>query len=255
MSLADEPVTLVPDQRLPGDLPDRLIRRHDLYKKATDVALFYYVGHGQIDDEGQLCLGLVDSRRPGDRTPRDHQPDLRCRPQGTAHQPGLHKSDHPGLLLRRTSRPRAPDPGRAGGRCFRLTSGTGAYILAATGPYSTAWFESDQDTPIPHTYFTKRSDEIVERGIRSEPAGLTLDPIYRRLREDLPAAGKPAPPEAAATTPTPSCSPAMPHPGRRNLRHPPTPRLTETPRTGTGSSTTPNAQPAPSTAHGGRHWP
>ena len=53
-------VTLVPDQRLPGDLPDRLI---DLYKQATDVALFYYVGHGQIDDEGQLCLGLVDSRR------------------------------------------------------------------------------------------------------------------------------------------------------------------------------------------------
>src|SRR5262249_8529972 len=74
-----------------------------------------------------------------------------------------------------------------------LAGGTGAYTLAATGDYSTAWYENDRDTPSPQTYFTKYLVDIIERGIPGEPSGLTLDLIYSRLREDLPAARKPVP--------------------------------------------------------------
>ena len=183
-------VTLVPDQRLPGNLPDRLI---DLYKKATDVALFYYVGHGQIDDEGQLCLGLVDSRRLETERRATTSLTFDAVRRALRASPASIKV----IILDCCFAGQAVHGPRtlAGQEVDvpALTSGTGAYILAATGPYSTAWFESDQDTPIPHTYFTKQFAEIVERGIPGEPAGLTLDPIYRRLREDLPAAGKPAP--------------------------------------------------------------
>ena len=156
-------VTLVPDQRLPGDLPDRLI---DLYKKATDVALFYYVGHGQIDDEGQLCLGLVDSRRLETERRATTSLTFDAVRRALRASPASIKviildccfAGQAVHGLRTLAGQEVDVPA--------LTSGTGAYILAATGPYSTAWFESDQDTPIPHTYFTKRSAEIVERGIR-----------------------------------------------------------------------------------------
>src|ERR1700728_4226717 len=43
----------------PGDLPDQLITAFDAI---TDVALFYFVGHGQISPDDQLCLGLARSR-------------------------------------------------------------------------------------------------------------------------------------------------------------------------------------------------
>jgi len=183
-------VTLVPKQRLPGDLPDRLI---DLYKKATDVALFYYVGHGQIDDEGELCLGLADSRRLETERRATTSLTFNAVRRALRASPASIKV----IILDCCFAGQAVHASHtlAGQEVDvpALTGGTGAYILAATGPYSTAWFESDQDTPIPHTYFTKHFAEIVERGIPGEPTGLTLDPIYRRLREDLPAAGKPAP--------------------------------------------------------------
>ena len=39
-------VSLMVNERGPGDLPDRLIAS---FEEAADVALFYCVGHGQID--------------------------------------------------------------------------------------------------------------------------------------------------------------------------------------------------------------
>jgi hypothetical protein len=44
--------------RAPGDLPDQLITAFDA---VTDVALFYFVGHGQIAPDDQLWLGLAQS--------------------------------------------------------------------------------------------------------------------------------------------------------------------------------------------------
>lgn len=57
-------VTFIADQREPGDLPDRLV---ELFAQVADVALFYYVGHGQIDEDNELCLGLVNSRLEQER--------------------------------------------------------------------------------------------------------------------------------------------------------------------------------------------
>ncbi len=50
--------------RYPGILPDQLITA---FENISDVALFYYVGHGQIDSDDQLCLSLVASRTAANR--------------------------------------------------------------------------------------------------------------------------------------------------------------------------------------------
>ncbi|HEV8562600.1 MAG TPA: hypothetical protein VGR06_40300, partial [Actinophytocola sp.] len=52
-------ISRLPNEKEPGKLPLQLI---DLFGDAEEVALFYYVGHGQSDHNGRLCLGLVDSR-------------------------------------------------------------------------------------------------------------------------------------------------------------------------------------------------
>jgi hypothetical protein len=181
-------VTVLPNERVPGDLAHRLVQ---LYLAAADVAFFYYVGHGQIDDDDRLCLGLVGSSL---------QAEFRATTSLTF--------DAVRAALRRT-RARVkivildccfagkalhgPHTLAGAADVAALAGATGAYTLAATGGYTTAWYEEDRDTPTPQTYFTKYLADVVERGIPGEPAGLTLDPIYWRLREDLPATGKPVP--------------------------------------------------------------
>lgn len=54
-----EKISIFRNEPGPADLPDRLIT---LFEDAKDVALFYFVGHGQVDIEDDLCLGLVGSR-------------------------------------------------------------------------------------------------------------------------------------------------------------------------------------------------
>ena len=184
----EERVTVLPNERVPGELADRLV---ELYLAATDVALFYYVGHGQIDDDDRLCLGLVGSRLQAERraTTSLTFDAVRAALRRSRARVKIvildccfagHAVHGPHTLAGAVDVP-------------ALASGTGAYTLAATGDYTTAWFEDDRDTPTPLTYFTKYLVDIVEQGIAGEPTALTLDPIYWRLREDLPAAGKPVP--------------------------------------------------------------
>ncbi|MGH3947886.1 MAG: caspase, EACC1-associated type [Pseudonocardiaceae bacterium] len=52
-------VTRINNPANAGDLADRLMTAFD---GVPDVALFYYVGHGQDDHNGELCLGLGGSR-------------------------------------------------------------------------------------------------------------------------------------------------------------------------------------------------
>jgi Caspase domain len=182
-------ITLIAEQRLPADLPDHLI---ELYEQAADVALFYYVGHGQIDDEGQLCLGLADSRIQAERRASTSltfdavRKALRASP--AAVKVVILDCCFAGQAVHGHNVLAGPELD-----VTALTSAAGAYTLAATGPFSTAWFEPETDSPAPQTYFTKYLADLVERGIPGAPTILTLDPIYQRLRHDLPAAGKPAP--------------------------------------------------------------
>lgn len=183
-------VDIVAEQRRPADLPDRLV---ELYGDALDVALFYYVGHGQVDFENRLCLGLTDSRvLPTERRATTSLTFDSVR-QALAASPAKVKvvildCCFAGRAVQELRTLAAPGVDMAA-----LAGTTGAYVLAATDAGNTAWFESAEESRTPHTYFTKFFAELVEGGIPGEPAGLTLAPIYRQLREDLPAAGKPSP--------------------------------------------------------------
>ena len=183
-------VTRILEPREPGNLPDRLV---ELFGQAQDVALFYYVGHGQVDFEDQLCLGLAGSRRQSERrattslTFEAVRRALRASPAAT--KVVILDCCFAGHALQdRHTLAGADEVDIAG-----LAGASGAYTLAATGPDSTAWFESEADSPLPHTHFTRALVDAVARGIPDAAAVLTLEPVYHRLREILPAAGKPAP--------------------------------------------------------------
>jgi hypothetical protein len=182
-------ITVVAEQRLPNDLPDRLV---DLYQQAADVALFYYVGHGQIDDEDQLCLGLVQTRRQAERRATTSLTFAAVRRAVRASRAAtkivILDCCFAGQAVHGPHTLAGSDLDVA-----MLTSATGAYTLAATGPHSTAWFETNTDVGTPLTHFTRSFAEIIERGIPGEACALTLEPIYRQLHERLARAGKPVP--------------------------------------------------------------
>ena len=186
-----ECVTRIAEPRAPGDIPDQLV---ELFSQVKDVALFYYVGHGQMDWENQLCLGLAGSKARSERRATTGlafeavRRALRASPAATKVVildccfAGL--AVHDGNSLAGTGE-EVDITGLAGA--------SGAYTLAATGPADAAWFESDTDSPLPHTHFTRAFVDAVSRGIPDAPDVLTLEPVYQWLREALPAVGKPAP--------------------------------------------------------------
>lgn len=180
-------VELILNERAPGDLPDRLV---DLYVDATDVALFYYVGHGQPDPKDRLCLSLVDSRDQAERrwttsltfdAVRDALDISRAEVKIV-----FLDCCYAGLALTGEGTLGTID-------MMQATRGTGAYTVAASGPFNTAWFETDPDSHTPQTYFTKHLAEVVERGIVGEPEVLTLSTVVEHLTEDLASHGKPLP--------------------------------------------------------------
>jgi hypothetical protein len=183
-------VTMLAEPESPGDLPDRLV---ELFAQARDVALFYYVGHGQVDFEDELCLGLVGSRVESERrattslTFESVRRSLRA--SSAATKVVILDCCYAGQAVQ----DRHTLAGASSEDITGLVGASGAYTLAATGPASTAWFESGTDSPLPHTHFTRALVDTVIRGIQGGPAALTLDPIYQQLREGLSAEGKPVP--------------------------------------------------------------
>ena len=146
----------------PGDLPDRLIT---LFEEAQDVALFYFVGHGQIDLDDQLCLGLAGSR---------DEPRRRAATSLQFHSVRRAMLDSPattkilildccfaGLASRPSNTLGTPD------YLLDKAAGTGAYTMAASSAYATAWFETGQAEP--QTYFTRYLADLVE-GRHPRPA-------------------------------------------------------------------------------------
>jgi Caspase domain len=183
-------VTVEVERESPGDLPDQLV---ELFAQARDVALFYYVGHGQVDFEDQLCLGLRGSRLESERrattslTFEAVRRALRASPAAT--KVVILDCCFAGHAVHA----RHTLSGSADVDIPGLVGASGAYILAATGPASTAWFEADTESPLPHTHFTRALLNVVTRGIPGEQGALTLEPIYRQLRDALNAAGRPTP--------------------------------------------------------------
>jgi hypothetical protein len=171
----------------PGDLPDQLITAFD---GISDVALFYYVGHGQVTPDDQLCLGLVRSRcEPNRRAATSLRfSDVR---QALADSSAAVKivildCCFAGLATKGSLSAAADD-------VLDMTGGTGAYTMAATGADTTAWYEDSPDLARPQTYFTKYLADLVEHGMPGQPSRLRLDPMFKQLRDNLATARRPVP--------------------------------------------------------------
>jgi WD40 repeat protein len=173
------------DRRQPGELPDQLV---ELFQDAEDVALFYYVGHGQVDPSDTLCLGLVESREVPARRKTTSLPFDAVR-DALIHSPARAK-----IVILDCCYAGLAAPGTLGGSdVSALVRGTGAFTIAAAGEFSRAWFETDETLPAPETYFTKHFVDVIERGIPGNGPELTLEPIFREVVEALARAGKPVP--------------------------------------------------------------
>jgi WD40 repeat protein len=175
------------DEPDPGSLPDRLVTAFEGIK---DVALFYYVGHGQIDADDQLCLSLVKSRTEFNRRATTSLMFQSVRRSLLDSEASTKIVILDCCFADLANRPSSTLAGLAEDLLDK-TSGTGAYTMAATGAYTTAWYETD--SPFPQTYFTKYLVDLVEAGIPGQPAGLRVHAVFNRLRENLVTDGLPAP--------------------------------------------------------------
>lgn len=182
----EDRVTVLRNRDRPGDIQDELIRH---FSDVKDVALFYFVGHGQIDPQDQLCLGLtetvtVPARRASTSLEFD---DVRKALVGSDAATKIVILDccFAGLATRRDNTLAATVD------VMDMTRATGAYTMAATRQFTTALFETD--TPKPQTYFTKYLVDTVEAGIPSEPGGLRLHSLYGEVEEALVRDKRPTP--------------------------------------------------------------
>jgi Caspase domain len=186
----DDRVVVISNRQAPGDLPDLLV---ELLADAEDTAFFFYVGHGRVDFEDQLCLGLVGSRDESERRATTSLTFDAVRRAMRASQAATKVVILDCCFAGHAVHTRHTLSGGEDIDITGLVGASGAYTLAATGPASTAWFEADTDSPLPHTHFTRALIEAVTRGIPGEPAALTLEPVYRRVREVMQVSGRPIP--------------------------------------------------------------
>jgi len=179
----------------PSDVHDRLITA---LEPVADVALFYYVGHGQIGEGDQLCLALSRTRTEFHRRHATsltfsavRQALLNCRAttkivildccfSGQATEPSNSLAGASTALQEDLATTLADH-----------AFGTGAYTMAAAGAYGTAEYETGGQHA--ETYFTKYLADLIEHGIPGEPAVLKLEPLFLRLRDNLATANLPTP--------------------------------------------------------------
>lgn len=183
-------VAVIGNRATPGDLHDQLV---ELYSDtdAAEVALFYFVGHGQPDDQDRLCLGLTGSRTDFHRRASTSLrfDDVRHALVGCAAETKIVMLDccFAGLAAR-------SQQSLSGSEVLDMVR-TGAYTMAASGAYLPAWFETD--SPRPQTYFTRYFADVVEQGLPGQSAGLTLDRIFAETAANLVRDNKPEPTHTA----------------------------------------------------------
>jgi len=175
------------NERSPGEIPDQLITAFDGIR---DVALFYFVGHGQLSPDDQLCLGLGLSRPEANRRAATSLrfSDVRL---ALNECPAATKI----VILDCCFAGLATVSALAGlaGDVLDLTGGTGAYTMAATSAYATAWYEDSPGVARPQTYFTKYLADLIETGLPGHPSRLRLEALYRQLHENLATDQRPIP--------------------------------------------------------------
>jgi uncharacterized caspase-like protein len=171
----------------PDNLPDRLM---ELFEGVADIALFYFVGHGQLHND-ELALALRESPEAGPRrlTTGLAFADVRAALRECDAQTKI-------VILDCCFAGHATEPQYAlappTADVVDLTMGTGAFTMAASGKYRTAWFEPDTAVG-PQTYFTKYLIDTIEHGIAEHPGDLSLGGIFEAAAEALGRDHKPEP--------------------------------------------------------------
>ena len=182
----DAQVTVLYDRDSRG-LSDQLIT---LYEHATDVALFYFVGHGQIADVDygtELCLGTVDSRED------PHRRESTALTFRAVRNALLNSRAATKIVILDCCY-----AGLAAGNVLgaaRTVPSTvrvsGSYLIAASGADSEARYQTDTDTPL--TYLTKYFADAVEAGIADAGERLNLHSVFLQVHTRLTAEGLPPP--------------------------------------------------------------
>ncbi|MGH3546740.1 MAG: caspase family protein [Pseudonocardiaceae bacterium] len=169
-------------------LPDRLM---ELFDGVVDVALFYFVGHGQLHGD-ELCLALGHSPKDTARRLTIGLPfaDVRAALRECDAQTKIVILDC--CFAGQVTRPEH-SLAAASADVIDKTAGTGAFTMTASGAYRTAWFESDPGTINPQTYFTKYLIDVIEQGLPGHPEGLPLGAIFTATADALARDRRPEP--------------------------------------------------------------
>lgn len=191
----EERVKVIGNPRTPSGVLDDLVT---WFREATDVALFYFVGHGQYDAAGELCLALRDTRtdplRRGFTSLGFHHIRDAFHASRAATKIGVLDCCNAGLAVAANTlgpagagsvaqerRPLEPPPAR------------GFYLMMASSELTAARFQSATEAPRPQTYFTKYLADTVEHGIPGHPPALGLGPIFDRVAQAMRRDGLPEP--------------------------------------------------------------
>lgn len=175
------------DPEAADGLPLQLVER---FVPAKQVALFYFVGHGQPDFEDNLFLAVRGTR-----------PEAHLR--GVTSLSWEHVRYALRLSYAKTkivildccyANLAGASIGRLGTPdLMDALRGTGALIMTAVSEWGKARYETDPADGPPQTYFTKHFIDVVERGIPGEGPRLRLGPLFNAVAEEMAAAGLPVP--------------------------------------------------------------
>ncbi|MEU5934503.1 caspase family protein [Micromonospora sp. NPDC047187] len=191
-------VTPLANESGPGDLADVLMTS---FEDVPDVALFYFVGHGQLNTNDELCLGLGRSRPELNRRSSTSL-EYKAVREALRNSPALVKI----VILDCCYSGKAVDPANSLGtdvspalRVLDGATGAGAYVMTASSPYQEAWCEVGEGQP--QTYFTKYLADTVERGVPHRPSHLTLGLLFNAVRDRLAADHLPVPERRSVNDP------------------------------------------------------
>lgn len=152
----------------------------DAAATARDTLLVYYAGHGLVDPEGELYLGLPRSRQQRVETGIPYNWLRRALLEGTAERTVvILDCCYSGLAL-----------GMMGSCDLAAQADVeGTYLLAAASETRQALAPPGET----HTAFTGELLDILGKGIAGGPEKLDLDSVLRQLRTALTAKGRPVP--------------------------------------------------------------
>ena len=154
-------------------------------RRATEVLVVYYVGHGLVDAGNDLHLATHATVDLHEGIPA-HQ----ALPYTTLRQV-VTQCTAPVIVIVMDCcfSGRATPAAREAGRRLLEATPQGTYLLAAAGRDQAAWAPPDRR----HTAFTGALISLLTGGDPTAPAVLTLDDVYRCLARTLPEEGFPAP--------------------------------------------------------------